>query len=633
MRLIELYSQAKKHRVVVGILLLYGALILASIMGKAHRVFDASLPGLSSIQLVDFFRPEIFGGLGLALLVLTLLTFSSRVILPFIIGYLIWLVVSLLEMIGISYYTSTKDTNIDLPIIAYSIKNIEDLWPVFMVEVQSAEKAVVPLLLLVLFVSIFLKARAEHKCIWLQEQKGRLFLLPVASIFCLAISLIPSAYSKDTGLTQTFSFNILSSISYMFDDDNIVVSSEKGASFPYQTQLSPHTVDEEKKNVVVIIMESTRASATTLYNPELKTTPYLVELAKQSETFQHAYTVVPHTSKAITGILCGITPSLIQDIVESSFVDAIPADCLPKVLAPLGYKSAFFQTATATFENRHGLVSNMGYQSLFPGESIVDTAGYDRVNYFGLEDKAILPLSEEWLDALDGSPFIATYLTLTPHHNYMVPQAYQQFNFTDREGDYNRYLKSLRYQDDFLKVLIQQYKDKGLYDNTLFVIVGDHGEGFGEHGRMQHDTVIYNEGLHVPLLIHDPARKVETLHAEAISLIDVVPTVLDRIGFSVNSDAYDGKVYEQRNGQAIFSHCWRMRGCMSIIKERYKLIHHFDSNEDELFDLTLDPEETNNLAAQHPELVQGMLSELRAWRNHNIQTYRGYLIRLRASNL
>jgi arylsulfatase A-like enzyme len=87
-------------------------------------------------------------------------------------------------------------------------------------------------------------------------------------------------------------------------------------------------------------------------------------------------------------------------------------------------------------------------------------------------------------------------------------------------------------QDIFLKNLIDQYKELGLYDNTIFVIYGDHGEGFGEHGRFQHDDTIWEEGLQVPLLIHAPrliggGERVEELSNHA----DILPTVLELLGY------------------------------------------------------------------------------------------------------
>ena len=64
----------------------------------------------------------------------------------------------------------------------------------------------------------------------------------------------------------------------------------------------------------------------------------------------------------------------------------------------------------------------------------------------------------------------------------------------------------MRYLDFFVRNVMNQYKELGLYDDTIFVIYGDHGEGFGEHDLYQHDNTIYQEGLKVPFIIHAPGR-------------------------------------------------------------------------------------------------------------------------------
>jgi arylsulfatase A-like enzyme len=67
------------------------------------------------------------------------------------------------------------------------------------------------------------------------------------------------------------------------------------------------------------------------------------------------------------------------------------------------------------------------------------------------------------------------------------------------------------------------------------VILGDHGEGFGEHGLKQHDNTIYDEGLHIPFLIHDP-RRPESRRIEApVTELDVLPTMADLLGFRIRA--------------------------------------------------------------------------------------------------
>jgi arylsulfatase A-like enzyme len=85
-----------------------------------------------------------------------------------------------------------------------------------------------------------------------------------------------------------------------------------------------------------------------------------------------------------------------------------------------------------------------------------------------------------------------------------------------------------------VKNLIEHYKELGYYEDTILVIYGDHGEGFGEHDRWRHEDVIWEEGARVPLLIHAPGRFEGGERVEGLANhTDILPTVLDMLGYEV----------------------------------------------------------------------------------------------------
>ena len=133
---------------------------------------------------------------------------------------------------------------------------------------------------------------------------------------------------------------------------------------PIRTSLV-ETAQTERRNVVMIFMESVRAQSTSLYNDELSTTPYLDQLAKTSLVAENAYTVVPHTSKALAAAQCGVAPPLDMRVTESK-PQGIGARCLPELLGRQGYRSAFFQSAVKDYDDRTELVANLGYDDFFP---------------------------------------------------------------------------------------------------------------------------------------------------------------------------------------------------------------------------------------------------------------------------
>jgi arylsulfatase A-like enzyme len=370
----------------------------------------------------------------------------------------------------------------------------------------------------------------------------------------------------------------------------------------------------ERRNVVLVHLESIRARSVTPYNEQLKTTPFLNELAKKSLLVERAYTIIPNSLKASISVNCGIEPSL-RAAVEAE-PGGIPASCLAGLLKGQDYRTVFFQAASENFMYFGDQVKNLGYKEYYPVETM-NTEGFERSNYFGYEDDVMLKPSEEWLKKRDDNPFVAEYLTSTGHHDYFPPTRYGHEDFVE-DDKLNRYLNSVRYLDFFLKNLIEQYKKLGLYENTMFIIFGDHGEGFGEHGRYVHEDNPYEESLKVPLIIHAPWRFQHGERVEELSnLTDILPTVLDLLGYEVTGGKYPGysllrPLPEERT---VFFSCTNKDKCLASIKGHEKYIHHYGDQPDEFFDLSEDPLEKRNVADERAEVAGKRRDELLAWRS------------------
>ena len=285
------------------------------------------------------------------------------------------------------------------------------------------------------------------------------------------------------------------------------------------------------------------------------------------------------------------------------------------MLADQGYRSLFMQAATEQFEGRRGLVANFGFDDFIALEQM-DTDGYQVANYFGVEDDIMLGYSKEWLKEQSDAPTLNTYLTITPHHDYRAPDTYGRFDFHEHDV-FNRYLNSVRYVDHFVENVIDQYRELGLYDSTLFVIVGDHGEAFGEHGREQHDNVPWQEGLHIPLMIHDPSGSIEAHRiSDPVSQIDIVPTIYDILGFDVVDADYPGysglSVDPQR---LVYFSCWYDEQCAGYLYEGDKYIHHYGNRRDQLFDVIEDPREQSNLIDDYGAPADELAAPFFLWRS------------------
>ncbi|BBL81157.1 hypothetical protein RxyAA322_30110 [Rubrobacter xylanophilus] len=392
---------------------------------------------------------------------------------------------------------------------------------------------------------------------------------------------------------------------------------------PTGTRLVP-TPRTQKKNVVFIHLESTRAFSVTPYNEEIDTTPFLRELSRHSIFAERAYTTVPHTSKAIVSVNCGIMPNLTQQITEAE-PNGIPARCLPELLKEQGYDTVMFQSATEEFEDRRAVAKNFGYEEFYPLESM-DTEGYDRVNYFGYEDDIMLEPSRRWLKEHRDGPFMATYLGVTGHHDYRVADRYGVKRYAE-DDTLNRYQNEVAYLDHFVRNVIEQYKQLGLYRDTIFVIYGDHGEGFGEHGRYQHDDTIYEEGLRVPLIIHAPGRFESGRRVEGlVDHLDILPTVVELLGYRVEGGHYPGHslLHQIPEDRTLRFSCYHDYKCLASIQGRIKYIYHYGRQPEELFDLAKDPGERHNLAPDTPRAeLRQLRKDLLRWRASVLAAYDG----------
>ena len=430
-----------------------------------------------------------------------------------------------------------------------------------------------------------------------------------AAFALFSLSLVPSA----TGAGNAFSRDALANMIVSDLASPEVEVKLAPDSLPTDTELV-RTAQTKERNVVIVIFESTRAQSTTPYNEDLETTPFLAELASDSLVFERAYAVVPHTSKALVASLCGVPPPLDTARTESE-PGIIPARCIPDLLQERGYRTVFFQSATKQFERRPQLVDNLGYEDFFATEDM-SKVGFEETNYFGYEDNIMLEPSREWLEANSRKgPFLATYLTATGHHQYVVPHRYGMKRFVEDE-EFNRYLNALRYQDFFLMNLMEQYKDLGLYENTIFVVFGDHGEGFDEHGLKQHDNTIYNEGLHIPFIIHQPGRWEDGEWVEpAVNELDLLPTVADLLGYRIEGGTYPGaSMLAPPETRTLRASCYHVHTCLASMRNDKKYIYHYGNRAEEYFDLSKDPHERHNIIERlDEEKIEALRHALLAW--------------------
>lgn len=421
----------------------------------------------------------------------------------------------------------------------------------------------------------------------------------VALIFIIsleALALLPGLESVHPAIRQVAFLELVEALAPEKNDDSIQAPVE---ILPEEQLDRPVVLvageDFRPFNVVLIIFESLSWKYCDIYQPGLGATPFLEELAKKGLVVERLYTVDPHTTKALVPIIAGIYPYPEPAVLEAK-PEVIPKKALPHLLKGFGYRTAFFQTAN-NYEDRPGLVANLGYD-LFRGLYHMPQEGFAYVNYFGREEMMMLKPSLGWVDETKDQPFLLTYLTLSTHHEYGYPPQFQARDFGVRNESLNRYLNAVRYTDNFIKKVIEEFQKRDLINKTIFIIVGDHGEAFGEHGLSGHNYTLWEEGLRVPGLIYAPGILKEPATIEGFrSTLDIVPTICELIGLELKEGDFMGRslLSQQEDDRELFYTGWSRSRVLAYRKGKHKFIFPSWSPKAELYDNENDPYDENNI--------------------------------------
>lgn len=362
---------------------------------------------------------------------------------------------------------------------------------------------------------------------------------------------------------------------------------------PYE---APTLAQEARRprDVVLVILETFRADAVGAYRgyPEESDTPRLDRLAREGAMVESAYATVAHTSKALVGILCGSFPRLNLPIDEAG-EGGLPLACLPELLGQVGYRTRFVQSAPGGFEDRVGLVRNMGFEEWKMSEDLEGEPS----GYLGMDERAMLPPALAWAREEDDRPLFLTVLTSVSHHPYQVPGDPPIRGQATKED----FEKSVRYVDAFVGELHDALRK--VLPDALFVFVGDHGEGFGEHGVWGHNLLAYEEGIRVPLILHG-ADELPSQVSGLRHQVDLLPTILDLLGIGWEGELPGLSLLDPEGHQYVVSSCWLRRRCIALRIGDLKFIDHYGRAPMEIYDLAADPEEKEDLAPFYPRAVK-----------------------------
>jgi len=371
-------------------------------------------------------------------------------------------------------------------------------------------------------------------------------------------------------------------------------------------------------NVVLITIDTLRADRLP-FHANVGTAPFLADLAERSVVFERCWAASSWTAPSTASLFAGVYPlqhGLQMGIKvtkeqarknETLRLNQLPADLqtVPELMKSLGY-------STYGVTDNINICEKMGFARGFDRFKNSIYRGAEHVNY---------ELSR-WNDEIrSAEPFFVYLHYMDPHAPYHSREPWFEANPSPDLHARNlpRYDSEISYVDQHIRLACEAL---GVGDDTVVIVVADHGEEFGDHGGSGHDFKLYSELTHVPLVIHQPGvDPVRHRVAANVSLVDVLPTLRSILGVA-ESDQDEGMdlTRHYRSDEAPEPrHIFSMRASETasatvekhaVIFENHKYILSTPAGRQELFDLAADPGEKQNLARTMPELALAMRSQL-----------------------
>ena len=363
------------------------------------------------------------------------------------------------------------------------------------------------------------------------------------------------------------------------------------------------------QNVVLVSIDTCRADHLSCYGYSRETTPNIDALARDGVLFKSVFTPVPITLPAHSSMLTGTYPPIHGVRLNVGYRVGDTNVTLAESMQAAGYQTAAF-IGGFPLDSSFGL--NQGFQTYDDDFSGGGESGPKN------ERKAeeVNRLAMTWLEKHNDKPFFLFLHYYDPHASYVPPPPFASTYADDP------YAGEIAYVDMCIGQVLDKLRSLGLYDNTLIIVTGDHGEGLGEHGERYHGFLIYQSTLHVPLIVRVPRGSARGDQVnEDVSLVDIVPTVLGLIGLStprevqgVDLRGYLEGIFVPERQQPIYSESeWpNLYGCSplySIVDGAWKYIQF---PKPELYDLSRDGGEKVNVVGKEPQIahrLQGRLEE------------------------
>src|SRR6266550_5547415 len=381
-------------------------------------------------------------------------------------------------------------------------------------------------------------------------------------------------------------------------------------------------------NVIVITLDTTRADRMGFLGSARGLTPNLDAMAQQGVVFSRAYAHVPLTTASHTTIFTGTYPQF-NHVNDFGVPLSTKLPYLPDILHKRGYHTGAF-VGSLILDPLDGTAP--GFDRGFDGYDAgfhLRAHGADRYKSVERRGGDVVDHAIAALKGRPPGPFFVWVHLYDAHDPYDPPEPYKtQYAAQPYDGE-------IAYVDACVGKLLNALRAQNLYDGAVIAVMADHGESLGAHGENTHGVFLYDETLHVPLLLKLPGNRGAGKKVEArVSLVDVAPTVLRSAGIAVPAEmqgvslltmipgasAAKTPVEQDLPAYAETDYPHRAFGWSALRALRKGKYLYIRAPQAELYDQETDPQAQRNLSATSKAVSDTLGLQLDEFRRKTTQT-------------
>ena len=395
---------------------------------------------------------------------------------------------------------------------------------------------------------------------------------------------------------------------------------------------------QQKPNILLISLDACRADHLSCYGYSRETSPFIDEIASGGTRFDNAFVNTLATPSSHTTIFTSLYQETHEVELIEQFGFTVPKNIV--MLQELLQKEGYITIAVTDTEIFEKIGFNRGF---------LEFDYTEKMSHIKSGANKLIHLLKKHIN--DRRPVFAFFHTYEIHLPYSPPLKYRnifgQYDSAIKPNAINvglfansankldesdieflkaRYDGEIRYTDDMLEKIFSELRKINFFDNYLVVITSDHGEEFGEHGGLSHrGSLLYDELLHVPLIMSGNAIPKGKVVDRMVNSVDIMPTILGLANIEIKIPVEGRNLFsshresdgpERQEGMVFAQY---RRSSYAVRTQEWKYIQNHKQNTFELFHLFTDPYEKKDVSDAYPNIRNKFANILSEWKRSRIK--------------